>query len=117
MILKQSNDVLVEVGATIAANKQIKRIRVEGHTDDRGNDAKNMDLSKRRARSVAKWLMDSGIAAERLEAYGCGENVPLESNTTNAGRQANRRVEFHIVDPAPKSGVRSTDGCEPIELQ
>jgi outer membrane protein OmpA-like peptidoglycan-associated protein len=112
VILKASNPILVEVGATIAANKQIKKVRVEGHTDDRGNAKKNQELSKRRAKSVVTWLIENGIEADRLEAYGCGPNVPIESNKTNDGRQANRRVEFHIVDPAPANGLRSTEGCE-----
>lgn len=114
VILASSDPILEEVRATIAANKQIKRIRVEGHTDDRGDGAKNQELSKRRARSVMRWLVGKGIEGERIEAFGCGENVPMETNKTSEGRQANRRVEFHIVDPAPASGARSTNGCEQI---
>lgn len=116
IILEQSGPLLGEVRDTIAANPQIKLIRVEGHTDDRGKDAYNMNLSSRRARSVALWLRDHGVDENRLEAYGCGETNPIESNDDEAGRQANRRVEFHIIDPPPDTGPRSAVYCEPIAL-
>lgn len=116
VILDQSGPLLGEVRDTIAANPQIKLIRVEGHTDDRGKDAYNMDLSSRRARSVARWLRDHGVDENRLEAYGCGETNPIDSNDNEAGRQANRRVEFHIIEPPPDTGPRSAVYCEPIAL-
>jgi outer membrane protein OmpA-like peptidoglycan-associated protein len=116
IILEKSEPLLSEVRDTIAANPQIKLIRVEGHTDDRGKDAYNMDLSSRRARSVARWLRDHGVEEDRLEAYGCGETNPIESNDDEAGRQTNRRVEFHIIDPAPDGGPRSAVYCEPLAL-
>jgi outer membrane protein OmpA-like peptidoglycan-associated protein len=116
VILKRSEPVLKEVYDILRVNKNIKRIRIEGHTDNRGKDKANLDLSKRRARSVKLWLINQGIDAERFEAFGCGENLPLESNRSRSGRQKNRRVEFHIVDPAPASGARSTgDQCEELE--
>ena len=67
----------------------------------------------RRANSVRLWLAEKGIEIGRLDAWGCGENLPIDSNKTNAGRQANRRVEFHIEDPAPE-GVerRSREACD-----
>ncbi len=113
-ILEASFDVLEEVRSVLKSAPHLKRLRVEGHTDSRGADASNLDLSKRRARSVVNWLTEAGIESSRLEAYGCGETRPIDSNTTNAGRQANRRVEFHVLDPAPGE-VRSTDGCEPAD--
>jgi large repetitive protein len=114
VILEASEPLLLEVGATLKVNPQIKRVRVEGHTDSRGRDAANLDLSRRRAASVARWLVAHDIASERLQAYGCGETIAIDSNDTDAGRQANRRVEFHIVDPAPTAGARTAEGCEPI---
>ncbi len=101
VILAASNSILTDVHDVMVANTQLLRIRVEGHTDDRGNDARNLDLSQRRAQSVVRWLVEHGIAAERLEAQGYGETRPLQTNATPAGRQTNRRVEFHVVDPAP----------------
>jgi outer membrane protein OmpA-like peptidoglycan-associated protein len=115
VILARSEPILADVLDTLQSSPEITRIRIEGHTDDRGNDAANMDLSRRRARSVGKWLIEHGIAAERLEAWGCGETRPTESNDKHAGRQANRRVEFHVVgrgEDAP-----SADTCQQIPLQ
>ena len=80
VILERSFPVLEEVRAVIEANPQLTRLRVEGHTDDRGRDAANMDLSRRRAGSVMRWLVEHGIAADRLEAWGCGELHPAETN-------------------------------------
>ena len=102
-ILERSERILEEVRSVLAANPQIRRIRVEGHTDDRGREAHNLDLSHRRAASVVEWLTSHDIAASRLVSEGFGESRPIETNDTRAGRQANRRVEFHIIDPAPDS--------------
>ncbi|MBZ0121190.1 MAG: OmpA family protein [Sandaracinaceae bacterium] len=113
-ILPRSIPVLEEVRSVIAANPQILRVRVEGHTDDRGNDRRNLQLSTRRARSVMRWLSEHGIEAARLEGQGCGELHALEANRTAAGRQANRRVEFHVVEPAPPQGVRALEGCTAV---
>jgi outer membrane protein OmpA-like peptidoglycan-associated protein len=111
VILDRSFPVLEEVRAVLAANPQLVRVRIEGHTDDRGRDAANLDLSRRRAASVTRWLVEHGIEPARLEAWGCGEVHPMEDNASADGRQANRRVEFHIVDPAPPAGARQLEGC------
>ena len=111
VILDRSFPILEEVRAVLAANPQLSRVRIEGHTDDRGRDAANLDLSRRRAASVMRWLAEHGIAAERFEAWGCGELHPAETNTTADGRQRNRRVEFHILVPAPAGGARNLEGC------
>lgn len=73
-------------------------IEVQGHTDSRGNDAFNMRLSQQRADAVRQYLVNQGIAAERLTARGYGETMPIESNATNEGRALNRRVEFVRTD-------------------
>ena len=71
--------------------------RLEGHTDDRGSEDYNLDLSLRRARAVAYMLTDRyGIAAERLTTKGWGESQPKDTNKTEAGQQNNRRVEALI---------------------
>jgi outer membrane protein OmpA-like peptidoglycan-associated protein len=111
VILDRSFPILDEVRAILAANEQITRIRIEGHTDDRGADAANLDLSTRRAASVVRWLVEHAIAGVRMEGWGCGELHPTASNGNDEGRQANRRVEFHIVDPAPPNGSRNLEGC------
>jgi len=116
VILPQSMPILREVRGVLSVNRGILVVRVEGHTDDRGRDARNMDLSARRARSVARWLMENGIDASRLRAFGCGEVHPIETNRTSMGRQANRRVEFHILEPVPPSGARNLEGCTAIDV-
>lgn len=100
-ILAPSEPVLLAVQQILATNPQIRRLRVEGHTDDRGNDARNLTLSQSRAESVVRWLTAHEIAVDRLEAQGLGETRPLVPNRSSRNRQVNRRVEFHITDPAP----------------
>jgi len=114
-LLPTAEPILEEVRAVLAVNPQIVRIRVEGHTDDRGPDARNLRLSRQRAETVRTWLMEHGLSSERFEAWGCGESRPTAEGRTREARQANRRVEFHIVDPAPEAGAQSTEGCEMAE--
>ena len=97
-ILKQSFEILDAVAKILKENPQIKLIRIEGHTDDRGKDSLNMDLSQRRARSVRKYLMGKGVEPNRLESVGYGKNQPIADNETDEGRAKNRRVEFTIVE-------------------
>ncbi len=100
-ILPRSTAILQAVADTLRLAPQIRRVRVEGHTDNTGPAAHNTDLSQRRAQSVVTWLTGHGIEAERLEAQGLGPTRPLRPNITLANRAMNRRVEFHITDPAP----------------
>ncbi len=74
------------------------RVRVEGHTDQQGSNEHNLDLSRRRARAVAQWLIQNGgIDASRLETEGYGKSRPLVSGS-DADVSQNRRVEFLILD-------------------
>ena len=73
-------------------------ISVYGHADSTGPAEYNMELSKRRAMSVANYLASQGVAAGRLQAVGFGETRPIADNSTEAGRRANRRVEI-VIDP------------------
>jgi hypothetical protein len=73
------------------------RIEIQGHTDSKGDDAFNLDLSQRRASSVMNWFLQHGVDASRLRAVGYGETVPVADNNTDAGRAINRRVEFKLV--------------------
>lgn len=75
------------------------QIVVEGHTDDRGSAAFNLQLSQRRADAVRRALEQRGIDATRITAIGQGEEQPIADNNTNAGRKKNRRVEIIIQDP------------------
>ncbi len=93
---KRSYEILDIVSSILTGNTAI-RISVEGHTDNRGNAAKNRDLSKRRAESVKRYLAKQGVEDHRLETVGWGPDKPIENNKTRKGRAANRRVEFIII--------------------
>jgi outer membrane protein OmpA-like peptidoglycan-associated protein len=73
------------------------QIRIEGHTDNVGNDATNLELSKQRADAVFEYIISKGIDARRLITEGFGETRPIDTNTTTTGKARNRRVEFHIL--------------------
>ncbi|MCA9494241.1 MAG: OmpA family protein [Myxococcales bacterium] len=98
VIRPESFGLLDEVAAVILANPDLGRVEVAGHTDDRGSDAYNQKLSEDRARSVAEYLAGKGIDPARLVSVGYGETRPLETNRTTTGREANRRVEFNLID-------------------
>lgn len=100
VILPQSFPVLEAVTKVLLSQKAIKRLSVEGHTDDRGDAARNLDLSQRRADSVLRFLVEKGVELERLEAHGFGVTKPVADNKASAGRARNRRVEFRITDLA-----------------
>jgi outer membrane protein OmpA-like peptidoglycan-associated protein len=73
-------------------------IHVEGHTDADGEEVTNLELSVARAEAVVAALIDRGVGFERLYAVGYGEALPVADNTTRAGKQANRRIAFTIVE-------------------
>ena len=75
-----------------------RRVRIEGFTDSTGSSDYNEDLSQSRAQAVRDALLDAGIDSQRIEVRGYGEEYPVASNDTNAGRQLNRRVEIVISD-------------------
>jgi len=93
-----SFELLDAVAAVFVARPDITKVRVEGHTDSRGGDRHNMELSERRAASVRRYLEAHGVEGSRLESHGYGETRPIESNRTAAGRAQNRRVEFVILE-------------------
>ncbi|WNG14531.1 Ig-like domain-containing protein [Cystobacter fuscus] len=97
VILPKSFSLLKQVASVLKANPQIELLRVEGHTDNQGNDASNLRLSQRRADKVRAFLIREGIAGERLDAMGFGETRPVDDNKKAAGRENNRRVEFNIL--------------------
>ena len=70
---------------------------IEGHTDSVGSKSSNQLLSERRANAVMDYLVNNGISADRLTAVGYGEDNPIDSNATRAGRANNRRVEVTLV--------------------
>ena len=97
-ILKESQSIIDAVAKALKEHTEIKHLRVEGHTDNKGLAAMNKDLSKRRAASVVAALVKAGVDKGRLTSQGFGPEKPLDSNATDQGRAANRRVEFHIEE-------------------
>jgi OOP family OmpA-OmpF porin len=93
VIKPESNAVLAEIAALLKADAGLK-LRIEGHTDNVGKAADNLDLSRRRAEAVKRWLAGQGIAASRLEASGLGDTKPSAANASEDGRAKNRRVEL-----------------------
>ncbi len=89
-------DVLNSVGKVLGEfDKTI--VEVAGHTDSTGSESYNLALSERRAASVSRYLQSQGINAQRIIQVGVGELRPVADNSTEAGKQANRRVEITLV--------------------
>lgn len=112
-----SFDLMNEIASVIAKNPQIKRLRIEGHASSEGNAGHNKTLSDERARSVMKYLDGHGIAAKELVAAGYGSDRPIADNTTEDGREKNRRVEFLILEQDvthKKVEVDASTGAEKV---
>jgi len=92
-ITPDSEATLSKVAQAMKDNPDWK-IRVEGFTDSTGNRESNLKLSEERAESVASWLADHGVDRARLTTKGYGEDQPVATNKTDAGRRKNRRVEL-----------------------
>jgi outer membrane protein OmpA-like peptidoglycan-associated protein len=103
-IMPKSYPVLDAVLSTLTQNPQVKKVRIEGHTDSDGSDTYNEALSQRRATSVMNYLVQRGIEPGRLEPVGYGEARPITTNRTPEGREENRRVEFIVIDPSSSTG-------------
>ena len=90
---------LLKVASSLQQYPQ-STVQVIGHTDNTGTAAYNQDLSVRRANAVADVLLDGGVAFNRINAFGRGEDQPIASNLTEAGKAQNRRVEIVILPTA-----------------
>ncbi len=111
-ILRPSFGVLAAVVSALRAQPEIRRIGIEGHTDDVGTAEANMLLSQRRAQSVSVWLTEHGVEASRIEARGYGNTHPIVPNSSTSARAANRRVEFHILSQ-PNNSVDANGSAGP----
>jgi outer membrane protein OmpA-like peptidoglycan-associated protein len=90
------------VATLLKLHPEIRKVRVEGHTDSRGKHDYNMKLSEERANAVVGHLvLIAGIDPARLEAKGFGPEKPVAPNFSKSGRALNRRVEFQIAEKAP----------------
>ena len=97
VLKKESESLLDDVAKALTDHPEIKRVRVEGHTDSRAGDRYNKKLSKARAEAVKDYLVSKGVAGKRLIARGYGEEKPIADNKTEDGMYQNRRVEFTIL--------------------
>ncbi|MCB9598146.1 MAG: OmpA family protein [Sandaracinaceae bacterium] len=82
----------------------VLRVRVEGHTDERGNDGDNLRLSEQRARSVADLLTGMGVPRDRIEVVGYGSQQRLATGNTPEDNAINRRIEFSLLMLRPAVG-------------
>ncbi len=96
-LLPESKTLLDQVVTIMKEHPEIEKIRIEGHTDSDASDAYNLKLSNERAASVRAYLESKGIDGKRMESKGFGESKPIGDNSTEQGKDDNRRVEIHIV--------------------
>ncbi len=89
---------LAEVAKLLTAHTELRRVRVEAHTDNARSPATSKKLSEQRANTVVKWLTAHGVQAARLSSAGYGSERPLMPNTTEEGRKLNRRIEIHVEE-------------------
>lgn len=88
--------------ATALKDQEDKNILIEGHTDSRGTDTKNQELSKGRADAVGQYLVSKGVPAARVTTAGLGASRPIADNESAEGRANNRRVEIVVQAGEPK---------------
>jgi OOP family OmpA-OmpF porin len=97
VLLPISKDILQDVARSLVANPEV-RVEVGGHTDSTGPRALNERLSLARAEAVKAYLIENGVAADRMEVHGYASTQPVASNKTASGRAQNRRVELKRID-------------------
>jgi outer membrane protein OmpA-like peptidoglycan-associated protein len=108
-IKTESHELLDEIAAALNKFKAVRKLEVGGHTDNVGNDEKNMTLSQERADSVRAYLVAKEVDESRLVTKGYGETTPVVENDSSTNRATNRRVEFNIEEedqPKARRGVR-----------
>jgi len=89
----ESHPTIAEITKVLNMDPSL-RLHVVGHTDNLGKSDYNIDLSRRRAAIIVRVLTTQGVAANRLDSFGCGVYAPIASNATEEGRAKNRRVEL-----------------------
>lgn len=107
-IRRVSDALLDSVAQVLKEHPEVLVLEVQGHTDNRGGKPLNQKLSDDRARSVRDALIARGIEAGRLAAKGYGMDRPIADNTSEPGRQQNRRVQFIVIDKKPVAAPTTT---------
>jgi outer membrane protein OmpA-like peptidoglycan-associated protein len=93
---KETKEILETLVAVMKENPEITKLRIEGHTDNKGTSEYNHKLSHARADSIADWLAKHGVDRGRLTTIGLGEEKPIAPNDTDEHREQNRRTEFKV---------------------
>ena len=96
-VLKPASRTQLDQVASVLVKYPDTDILVMGHTDSKGSEDYNLNLSERRAASVRNYLEAQGVATLRIRSRGFGESVPVSDNTSDLGRAQNRRVELSIM--------------------
>ncbi len=107
---QRSRELLAEAAETLSEYPSL-RIRISGHTDARGNERRNLELSRARADAVKWYLVDEGIEHDRIVTMGYGPSQPIDSNDTKEGRANNRRIEFELLQRPTPRAVHSARGA------
>ncbi len=94
--LKPTSQAVLNQIANLMTKYRSYKLDIDGHTDNRGDAAMNLQLSQSRAQACYNYLLNAGIAKNRISFRGFGANKPLDSNDTAQGRKRNRRVEFNL---------------------
>ncbi|MEQ9186710.1 MAG: OmpA family protein, partial [Cryomorphaceae bacterium] len=95
--LSGSNDELDQLARELLESPEIQ-IKIDGHTDDVGDAERNQRLSLKRAETIKAYLVTRGVPSQRVSCEGFGSTKPIAPNTTEKGRNVNRRVEFSILE-------------------
>jgi OOP family OmpA-OmpF porin len=96
-IKKESYAILDALAATIKADKHLALIEIQGHTDERGDDRYNLEVSDKRAHLIEAYLVGHGVEPKRLTAKGYGESQPLDKGHNEKAWAKNRRTAFVIL--------------------
>jgi outer membrane protein OmpA-like peptidoglycan-associated protein len=96
-ILPDSMALIEEIASVLRERSEIAEVEIQGHTDDSGTPAYNLDLSGRRADAVRDALIDNGVESSRLVARGYGQESPVVPNTSDRNKARNRRVQIMIL--------------------
>lgn len=98
-VIKETSFPYLDKLAEVLLAEPSWKLKIVGHTDNVGNDAYNLELSKRRATAVKKYLVAKSVMESSITTDGKGETAPIDTNDTAEGRAKNRRVEFTISKP------------------
>lgn len=113
VILPESLGLMTEIADALIRTQRIRRVEIQGHTDNSGTPDRNKTLSEQRADAVRGWLVDHGVSPDRLSAKGYGQTKPLVPNVTAANKARNRRVQFVIQEQDPATAVGGGTAVNP----